>query len=136
MSSPCASGMRREKVALGAIPPGALRTSGQPLGASPGPARAPPGGFSPRSRERQPAAGSGAPGACRAKGKEVAGPGPPRVASYGSRPAQEGCGRADVGGAAPMGRRREPGRAAGPDGAASCQRGIPGAGSRSSLMCP
>lgn len=133
MSSPWASGVGREKVGLGDIPPRALRTSGQSPDASPGPARTPSQGFSSRSRERQPAAGSGAPGA---KWKEVAGPGPPRVASYGSRPAQEGCGRADVGGAAPMGRRQEPGRAAGPDGAASCQRGIPGAGSRSSPMCP
>lgn len=40
------------------------------------------------------------------------------------------------GGEAPMGRRREPGRAVGPGGAASCQRGIPGSASGSSPMCP
>ncbi|XP_009326143.1 PREDICTED: pancreas/duodenum homeobox protein 1 [Pygoscelis adeliae] len=33
-------------------------------------------------------------------------------------------------------RQREPGRAAGPDGAAGCQRGIPAAGSGRSPLCP
>lgn len=79
-------------------PPGAPRASAQSPELLAGPASAPPLGSSPQSRELRPTEGYRLLGSARLRGRKgVAGPGPPRVASSGPRPAPEGCGRAHVG---------------------------------------
>lgn len=86
-------------------------------------------GFSPQRKERLPLAGSGGPGACLATGKGLAGPGPPRGPLMGRAPPRRAAGGLTWG-AAPMGRRREPGGRRGPSGRRAVKEASqePGAG--------